>query len=88
MQDKTTMPPVKYPEYEFRTEWVKFLDTLNGKPEDVLLFFNAVNNYAFWEEETELPPEISDYFNTVIRPELDRQHRKFNRKKSKRNGRK
>lgn len=86
MQDKNMIPCPKYPEYEFKSDWVKFIDSLNGDIDNIGLFFKAVNGYGFYGDEPELSPEISDFFNTVVRPDIDRQHRKFNRKQSKRNG--
>lgn len=86
MHGKNIIPPPIYPEYEFKSEWVKFIDCLNGNLNNIGLFFKAVNVYAFYGDEPELSPEISDFFNTVVRPELDRQHNNFNRKKTKRNG--
>lgn len=81
------LPLTKYPEYEFKPGWHKFIESLNKDYDNIGLFFKAVNKYAFYEEEIELSPEISDFFNTSVKPELDRQHAKFNRKKAKPNER-
>lgn len=76
----------KYPKFLFLSEWAKFGDKL-ASGEDRLMFYRAVCNYGLNEAEPELTHVIADFFNTVVRPELDRQHRMFNRRKTRRNGR-
>ena len=65
----------QYPKFRIRKQWVDFANMLrdeNGK------FIRAIVRYGLNEEETtELSPQALEYFNGVVRPDLDRQHNRM-----------
>ena len=67
----------KYSKFLWRVEWVRFSETIKD-PDTKGLFFKSIMNYGLM---CELPAELADeplqYFNSVIMPELDRQHRQL-----------
>lgn len=68
-----------YPKMRFWGEWLRHIDTMPRDEGDALLF--AIAGYGLREIEPtkyELTAEAVEYFNTKIRPELDRQHKRFN----------
>lgn len=70
----------KYPEFVWLSEWTKYGEALKTIDEKAILF-RSISQYGLEEIEPNLPPELMQYFNAHIRPELDRQHAKTNRKK-------
>lgn len=65
-----------YANFIWRAEWLPFAETL-CTPSERLAFMAAVWQYGIYADE---PFNLSDnalsYFNRVVRPDLDRQHRK------------
>lgn len=71
------MKKMKYPKFRFFAEWLEFIDTL-PKLEGYKLLFQ-IKDYGLYETTTQkLTPEAEEYFIRVIRPELNRQHKRFN----------
>lgn len=62
--------------FNFYAEWVKFGDKIKDD-EERINYYRAISRYgAFCKEPNGLRGDALDYFQTKIRPELDRQHQK------------
>lgn len=61
-----------YPKFRFRKQWFDYSNHLRG---ECGKFIRAIVRYGLNEEEaTELSSQALEYFNGVVRPDLDRQH--------------
>lgn len=62
----------RYPKFRFRQQWLDYATALH---DECGRFLRAVVRYGLYEE---LPKTLSvlalEYFNGVVRPDLDRQH--------------
>lgn len=65
-----------YPYFEFAPAWLKYCDTITDC-DSKLNFIRCITRYALAEEMPDLSGELLDYFNSTIRPNLDRQHAKI-----------
>lgn len=74
------MKKAKYPKMHILPEWMEQINKMPRNEGNALLFAAAGYGIREIEPTTEgyLTPEALEYFNRVIRPELDRQHRRFN----------
>ncbi len=70
----------KYPLMHFLPEWMEQITTMPRDEGNALLYAAAGYGIREIEPTTEgnLSPEALEYFNREIRPELDRQHKRFN----------
>lgn len=60
--------------FDFYESWVRFGDKIESD-EERINYYRAISRYgAFRKEPDNLQGEVLDYFQTQIRPELDRQH--------------
>lgn len=68
----------KYPYFWMQKEWTEYNKTLGNPSEEVALYM-AIAEYGLNETEPRnLTPRTMDYFNNVIRAELDAQHAEYN----------
>lgn len=74
----------KYEQFDWLPEWVEYAETI--PPIDpALCFYKAVIRYGLdCIEPEELRAEDLQYFNEKVRPELDRQHHKMDKRKKRR----
>lgn len=70
----------RYSNFVWLAEWTKHAESLRTIDEKAI-FFRGITKYGLDGLEPEFSPELMQYFNSHIRPELDRQHAKINRKK-------
>ena len=63
-----------YNVFNWLSDWVGYANAINNESRE-RTFYDAIANYGcFVIEPTDLSGEDLDYFNTEVRPELDRQH--------------
>lgn len=68
----------KYEKFRWYAEWLEYADKLPDEEERT--FNRSVIRYGLMKEEpAKLTGSTLDYFNTHIRPELDRQHKRLDR---------
>ncbi len=68
---------INFGKFRFFGEWLDYIDRLSKEAQPGLMYY--IFAYGFHETEPdELTPEAQEYFNRVIRPELDRQHKRLN----------
>ena len=70
----------KYPAFEWRGEWIEFAETITDIDEKVM-FYRGLVQYGLNDTEPILNADAMAYFNAEVRPELNRQHQRHNRKK-------
>lgn len=70
----------KYPLMHFLPEWMAHITAMPRDEVHALLYAAAGYGIREIEPTTDgnLTPEALEYFNREIRPELDRQHKRFN----------
>lgn len=73
------IPQPKYPFIDWHKEWAVYCDAAKDLDTKVALY-KAIVEYGLNEIEPNLPSAQMEYFNTSVRPEIDRQHNRFNRK--------
>ena len=63
---------ISYPKFRFMGSWLDYSNTLHN---DSGRFLRAIVRYGLYEEEPDgLSPCALEFFNGIVRPELDRQH--------------
>lgn len=68
----------KYEHFKFNIEWLEECERQPTKEQNSALYY-AIVFYGLNEIEPQgLTPEVLEYFNNEIRPELDRQHERLN----------
>lgn len=79
---------IAYPKFLWLPIWVIYTESICN-PQDEFLIHEAIARYGLYCEEPNITnPEHLKYFNDVIRPELDRQHRKMDKAIRRREARK
>ncbi len=74
----------KYEQFLWLPEWAKYGDTVPPVT-PALNFYMAIAEYGLdCIEPKGLRDEDLEYFNTHVRPELDRQHREMDKRKNRR----
>lgn len=64
-----------YAKFRYRKQWVDYSIALH---EECGRFMRAIVRYGLYEQEpTGLSDAANEYFNGVVRPDLDRQHTKM-----------
>lgn len=62
----------RYPKFRFRQQWLDYATMLHG---ECGRFLRAVVRYGLYEESPGyLSASAFEYFDGVVRPDLDRQH--------------
>lgn len=65
-------------EFNFLADWVKFGNSLSDSQERYG-FYMAISRYGVYGEEPKnLKGAALDYFNTKVRPNIDKQHGRAN----------
>lgn len=71
-----------FPKFRFAVEWLEYIENIADEDEQ-LKMFAAVSDYGINANAPNgLTPCNEDYFNREIRPDLDRQHKRFKEGKS------
>ena len=66
-----------YEKFRWLVEWVAYCETLHDDAEQ-LAFHESIAKYGLkCEEPAVITGAALEYFNTEIRPELDRQHKRM-----------
>lgn len=82
------MARVEYPKFRWFRTWVEYADSICNIQE-ATSFYDSIATYGLYKyEPTITNPEHLKYFNDVIRPELDSQHRKMDKAKRRREAQK
>lgn len=75
--DKRFLPHTKYNKFRWFAKWLKFEDTLPDI-DDRVIFSLSIKEYGLnGVVHPELRGAALEYFNTHVRPELDRQHKRL-----------
>ena len=70
----------KEPYFYWRKEWAEYAKSIND-PKTELAFFDAITKYGCYKiEPTGISGENLSFFNSRIRTEIDKQHKKQGRK--------
>lgn len=64
----------KYPQFEFLREWADYCLNTKASKKERLAIFTSIERYGLGEKEPKLRGKHLHWFNTCVRPELDRQH--------------
>ena len=82
------MARAEYPKFRWFGAWVEYADSICND-HDQYLMHEAIARYGLYKEEPTITnPEDLQYFNNVIRPNIDAQHRKMDKAKRRRETRK
>lgn len=75
------MDKTKYPEFRFYKKWKDKIRTIPDT--DIkLALYRSIDDYGLnGIEPSALKGEILDYFNSEIRPILDKQHRQYDKRR-------
>jgi len=66
----------KYPKFRWHRAWVEYTRTLPESQQ--LALMESIAHYGLYDEEPKgLDDDVLAYFNEIIRPNLDRQHKGY-----------
>lgn len=74
-------PNKPFLKFRWHKEWYDYSETINNKSVQNAFKWAIIAYGLDCQEPTDLQGEVLRYFNESVRPELDKQHKKFSKNK-------